>query len=282
MLHTCNAVSGTDIAYDAVCQRPSDGTEIGYAGTTSSRSQVICPICPRYSVSAYAMSCTDIGFAATSANSFNPRIAQRIAGLLLFAYVPAMRCPSLTHSIVVSAYARAMRFPVLIYNMVVSAMRCPVLTRGMGLPEELSQSSSSSLTRLQLRYYVLSAYAYAGTWCYQIHRPASHTCCDVVRSATLSAYVRATQCPVLTCISLRAYYAMSGTEPGYAATRPSTLFGPHRAQPGISARILLRVRYAVSGTDRGYADTPTVLRCRYAISGTDLGYAAPGRQQSRD
>eukprot|EP00961_Rhodomonas_salina_P109396 1472694-Rhodomonas_salina.2 len=67
------------------------------------------------------------------------------------------------------------------------------------------------------------------------------------------------------------YLAIPGTDCAYHATR---------TQPpllGSPLPILLRACYAMSGTDVGYAATaylPIWLRTCHAMSGTDVGYAA--------
>eukprot|EP00961_Rhodomonas_salina_P273478 3695311-Rhodomonas_salina.1 len=74
-----------------------------------------------------------------------------------------------------------------------------------------------------------------------------------------------------TGIVLRARYAVSGTDLGYAPTRTSS-------EQGFSTRykraaIRLRASYALSGTNIAYAPS-TRLCAPYAMSGTDLVYAA--------
>eukprot|EP00961_Rhodomonas_salina_P187783 2534343-Rhodomonas_salina.3 len=55
-------------------------------------------------------------------------------------------------------------------------------------------------------------------------------------------------------------YAMSGTDPGYAATRTSCLDGPDGSWScdcQVSSAIGLRAWYAISGTDIAYGPRPT-------------------------
>eukprot|EP00961_Rhodomonas_salina_P302608 3940907-Rhodomonas_salina.2 len=89
--------------------------------------------------------------------------------------------------------------------------------------------------------------------------------------------------------SLRARYAMPGTDIAYGATRPSGCTGPLllvRAYPPTRALgPPLRALSAVSGTDLAYAAKTTTRspvltwrmllpRARRFSSGTDLAYAA--------
>eukprot|EP00961_Rhodomonas_salina_P132036 1777522-Rhodomonas_salina.1 len=65
---------------------------------------------------------------------------------------------------------------------------------------------------------------------------------------------------------------MPGTDLGYAATRRSPLVP--NAPTGVHSANSLRACYAMSGTDLGYAAIG--LRACYAMSGTDLAYATIG------
>eukprot|EP00961_Rhodomonas_salina_P256711 3468670-Rhodomonas_salina.1 len=89
-------------------------------------------------------------------------------------------------------------------------------------------------------------------------------------------YVRSTRCPVLTWGMLfrvlRAQYAMSGTDIGYAATSRRGGGSTRRGDGGSAPPIVLGHRYALSGT--GIGDSAIVLRHRCALSGTDIGDAA--------
>eukprot|EP00961_Rhodomonas_salina_P073204 983480-Rhodomonas_salina.3 len=68
----------------------------------------------------------------------------------------------------------------------------------------------------------------------------------------LSAYARATRCPVLTLRMLQPAYAMSGTNVAYASScicTPYAMSGTGIADAAISQR----VRYAMPGTDSVWA-----------------------------
>eukprot|EP00961_Rhodomonas_salina_P265352 3586873-Rhodomonas_salina.2 len=80
---------------------------------------------------------------------------------------------------------------------------------------------------------------------------------------------------------LRARYAISSTDTGYAATRRPTLYavvGRIRPAPptGSNRPMLLRAPYAMPGTDvlPAGSNLPMLLRARFAMSGTEVDYAA--------
>eukprot|EP00961_Rhodomonas_salina_P048251 647740-Rhodomonas_salina.5 len=71
----------------------------------------------------------------------------------------------------------------------------------------------------------------------------------------------ATPCPHPP-ISLRARYALSGTDLGYAATRCSTRIASASADHTVASPISLRTHYAKSGTDLGLLPSPYALATR--------------------